>query len=98
MNISQIKRNITQYQDIDAEKALEISQLLQQEIQENLQQLSLEGLKAILDFSAYLVYKENQEATQEIEDIPNIKQNLQEAETDVMEGNLIDWNELKDEL
>lgn len=98
MNTSQTQHNITKYQDIDADKALEISQLLQQEIQNNLQQLSLDSLKAISDFSAYLVYKENQEATQEIENIPNIKQKLQEAEADVIEGNLVNWDDLKDDL
>ena len=84
--------------DIDPDEALKISKLLQQEITKNIQQLSLEGLKAISDFSAYLVYKEELEATEEIENIPNIKQKLQEAETEVLEGKLVDWNELENEL
>lgn len=98
MNINQIDSNSKTDRDIDAEEALKIAKFLQQEITDNLQQLSLEGLRAISEFSAYLVYKENLEATEEIENIPDIKQKLQEAEAEVTEEKLIDWNELKDEL
>ncbi len=98
MNTSQTQKKHKNNQYIDLDKALEISNLLQQKIKDNLQQLSLDSLKTIYDFSAYLAYKENQEATQEIEKIPNIEQKLQEAELDLIEGNLVDWNDLKDEL
>lgn len=59
---------------------------------------ALDSLKTIYDLSAYLADKENQEATHEIEKIPNIGQKLQEAELDVIEGNLVDWNDLKNGL
>lgn len=98
MNINQIDSNPKTDRDLDADEALKISKFLQQEIIDNLQQLSLEGLRAISEFSAYLVYKENLEATEEIENIPDIKQKLQEAEAEFTGGKLIDWTELKNEL
>lgn len=88
MNTNQIDSNSKTDRDIDADEALKISKFIQQEIIDNLQQLSLEGLRAISEFSAYLVYKENLEATEEIENIPDIKQKLQEAEAEVTEGKL----------
>ena len=62
MNTNQIKDISTTDIDIEPDEVLKISKLFQQEIVDNLQQLSLESLKAISNFSAYLVYKEELEA------------------------------------
>ena len=45
------------------EKATKIAQLLQAKIIKNIKQLSLEGLKKITEFSAYLVDEEEKDTT-----------------------------------
>ncbi|MGK7942964.1 MAG: hypothetical protein AB4058_00665 [Microcystaceae cyanobacterium] len=66
---------------------------IKQQIQSKLSTLSPNNLQAILEVTNYLSGKESEEATQEIREIPNIMQLLEIAETQVKNGELIDWEE-----
>lgn len=57
--------------------ALQQAAELQQQIHYSLQKLSLERLQMVADFAGYLVDKEVEEATQEIQEIPGVVETLQ---------------------
>lgn len=67
-------------------------------IQSYLDQLSTERLPVALDFIAYLVERENDEATQELLSIPGFKADLADAEQEAASDNLVDWRSLRDDL
>jgi uncharacterized protein YicC (UPF0701 family) len=96
MPITDLQVNLSTSEDfLDSETLAQID-LMQQEIQQHLQTLSLGNLETILEFAAYLSDKESEEATQEIREIPNIIEKLKEAEMDLKLGFLIDWESSDD--
>ena len=96
MNITDVQVNLSTSEDfLDTETLAQID-LTQQKIQQYLQTLSLENLKTILEFAAYLSDKESEQATQEIRKIHNIIEKLKEAEMDLQSGRLIDWKNSDD--
>lgn len=96
MTITDVQVNLSTSEDfLDSETLAQID-LMQQKIQQYLQTLSLENLKIILEFAAYLSDKESEQATQEIRGIPNVIEKLKEAEMDLQSGCLIDWKNSDD--
>jgi hypothetical protein len=53
-----------------------------QQVQEKLTRLSIEKLRIVVDFIAYLQDKETQEATDELLSITNFENELREAEAE----------------
>ncbi|WP_232306215.1 hypothetical protein, partial [Microcystis sp. T1-4] len=96
MTITDLQVNLSTSEDfLDSETLAQID-LMQQKIQQYLQTLSLENLKTILEFAAYLSDKESEQATQEIREIPKIIEKLKAAEMDLQSGHLIDWKNSDD--
>jgi Rad3-related DNA helicase len=60
--------------------ALEKAAQLQQQINQSLQQLSLERLQTVADFVAYLLDQESEAATQELMEIPGLLEKLQKQQ------------------
>jgi hypothetical protein len=91
MTLIDVQENLSTSEDfLDSETLAQID-LMQQKIQQYVQTLSVDNLKAVLKLAAYLSDKESEEATQEIRAIPNIMENLKEAEIDLQSDRLIDW-------
>ncbi|MGJ3248662.1 MAG: hypothetical protein ACFE0I_21610 [Elainellaceae cyanobacterium] len=63
-------------------------------IQLYIEQLSPERLPVALDFLAYLVERESDEATEELLAIPNLRADLEKAEQEVQSGELTDWRSI----
>jgi hypothetical protein len=68
------------------------------QIQAYIDKLSPERLPVALDFLAYLVERESEEATQELLAIPNLMTDLAEAEQEAEAGDLVDWRSIRDDL
>lgn len=91
MTLTDVEVNPSTPEDfLDSETLVQVD-LMRQKIQQYIQTLSVENLKMILEFAAYLSDKESEKATQEIRAIPNIIEHLKEAEMDLQSGCLIDW-------
>lgn len=71
---------------------------IKQQIQSQLSTLSPKNLQAILEVTTYLSEQEKEDATKEIREIPNIMQLLEIAESQVKNGELIDWEESENDL
>ncbi len=56
---------------IDSSNSASVTDL-QRQLNDSLQQLSLERLQAVVDFAAYLANAESEAATQELLDIPGL--------------------------
>lgn len=62
------------------------SQALQEQISDRLNQLSLNGLQTVLDFAAFLLDKESEEATQELLGIPGFTERFAQAQEEIAKG------------
>lgn len=71
---------------------------IQLQIQSYVEQLSPERLTVALDFLAYLVEREANEATEELLAIPGLKKELEEAESSIDSDELVDWQDIYHEL
>lgn len=71
---------------------------IRDQIQVYVNQLSFERLQVALSFLSDLAEREIDEATQEILAIPNIEQDLAEAENQVKTGRLVDWRTVRDDV
>lgn len=71
---------------------------LQLQIQSYVEQLSPERLTVALDFLAYLVEREANEATEELLAIPGFREELKEAEASVESDELVDWRDIVHDL
>ena len=71
---------------------------LQLQIQSYVEQLSPERLTVALDFLAYLVEREANEATEELLAIPGLREELQEAEASIDSDELVDWRDIRHDL
>lgn len=71
---------------------------MRDQIQDYLDQLSPERLPIALDFLAYLVERETNEATDELLRIPGFESDLEEAERDAASNKLVDWRSIRDDV
>ena len=71
---------------------------IQRQIQSYVEQLSPERLTVALDFLAYLVERESNEATEELLAIPGLLEELKEAEGSIEAGDLVDWRDIRNDL
>jgi len=77
--------------------SMEAAQLKDQ-IQTQVENLSRDRLKVVLDFLSYLNAKEEDEATQELLAIPNFERELTEAEKEMETEELVDWRTIRDDI
>ena len=68
------------------------------QINDYVDQLSVERLRGIVDLMAYLKDKEEEEATEELLAIPNFERDLLEAERNIREGRSVDWRTVRDDV
>lgn len=74
---------------------------LRNQAQAYVEQLSTEKLKVALDFLAYLIYREEEEAdeaTRELLAIPDFERDLAAAEKRANAGELIDWRDIRKDI
>ena len=71
---------------------------LQQQAVELIKQLSMEKLKAGVDYLNYLQDKEAWEATHELASDPKIVKSLERAEADVKAGRLKRWSDVRQDV
>lgn len=64
------------------------------QIKEYIDRLSPERLKVAVDFLAYLVEQEHQEATEELLKIPGLLDSLEKAEAEIPTGSYQNWRNL----
>ena len=60
-----------------------------------LNNLSSQRLQVAIDFLAYLQKKEEEEATEELLDIPDFEQKLEEAEAEAEAGEVVSWTKIR---
>ena len=70
---------------------------LLEEIERRLKRLSLERLRVVNDFLAYLEEREASEATQELLQIPGFEEALQEAARQVEQGQVVRFSDIRRE-
>lgn len=63
-------------------------------IKEYIDRLSPERLKVAIDFLAYLVERESQEATDELLKIPGLVNSLEKAEAEIPTGSYQNWRNI----
>lgn len=68
---------------------------VRQQIQSYIEQLSEEKLIVVADFLAYLVEKEDNEATEELLNIVGFENDLKEAEEQAATGNLVSFKAIR---
>ncbi len=68
---------------------------VRQQIQSYIEQLSEEKLVVAADFLAYLVEKEDNEATEELLNIVGFENDLKEAEEQAATGNLVSFKAIR---
>jgi hypothetical protein len=61
-------------------------------------QLSQERLAVVLDFLAYLVERDNSDATEELLAIPGFSAELERAEQEAESEELVDWRALRSDV
>ncbi len=66
-----------------------------QQIQSDIEQLSEEKLVVAADFLAYLVEREDNEATEELLNIIGFENDLKEAEEQAATGNLVSFKAIR---
>ncbi|BAU14743.1 hypothetical protein LEP3755_52940 [Leptolyngbya sp. NIES-3755] len=71
------------------------AEALQAQISDRLDQLSLNGLQTVLDFAAFLLDKESEEATQELLEIPGFAERFAQAQEEIAKGQTKTLNQLK---
>ncbi len=52
----------------------------------------------VADFLAYIADKENENATQELLDIPGFMESFEKGQQDIEEGRLVDWRKIRDDV
>ena len=67
---------------------------LQQQLNNSLQQLSLDRLKVLADFAAYLANAESEAATQELLAIPGLLERVKESQL-IPKDNWTNWRTLR---
>ena len=76
MTLTDVEVNPSTPEDfLDSETLVQVD-LMQQKIQQYLQTLSVENLKMILEFAAYLSDKESEKATQEMETVKSMSDRI----------------------
>lgn len=68
---------------------------LQSQINNHSDELSLNGLQTVLDFAAFLLNKESEEATQELLEIPGFVEQFAQAQEEIAKGQTKKLNQLK---
>ena len=68
------------------------------DIDHYLNQLSLERLKVVANFLAYLVNQDEEEATQELLNIPGFIESFERGKQDIAEGRLVDWRTIRNDV
>ncbi|GAA6615543.1 hypothetical protein [Scytonema sp. NUACC26] len=71
---------------------------LQEHINQYLKQLSLERLQVVADFAAYLVEKESEEATQELEEIPGLLEKIKKNREGTPKTHLVNWRSIRSDV
>lgn len=67
---------------------------IRHQIKEYIDCLSPERLKVAIDFLAYLVERESQEATEELLQIPGLINSLEKAEAEIPTGSYQNWRNI----
>jgi hypothetical protein len=67
---------------------------IRHQIKEYIDRLSPERLKVVVDFLAYLVERESQEATEELLKIPGLINTLEKAEAEIPTGRYQNWRNI----
>ena len=70
----------------------------QEQIYRYVEQLSQERLAVVLDFLAYLVERDNSDATEELLAIPGFAAELDRAEQEADTEELVDWRALRSDV
>jgi hypothetical protein len=68
---------------------------MQQQAEQYLQQLTPETLAVATDFLAYLVQKEEDNATQELLNIKGFKESFERGKQQVAEGKVTNWRNIR---
>ncbi len=68
---------------------------IRQNIEQNLNQLSLKNLNLVDKILAYLTDIESEEATAELLDIPGFIESFEKGKQDIADGRLTSWKDLK---
>jgi hypothetical protein len=71
---------------------------LQEHIDQYLKQLSLERLQVVADFVAYLADKESEEATQELEKIPGLLEEINKNREVTPKTHLVNWRTIRSDV
>lgn len=71
------------------------NQEVRQQVKSYVDKLSAEKLLVAADFLAYLVEKEDNEATQELLTIPGFENELREAEEQAATGDFVSFNAIR---
>jgi len=69
-----------------------------EQIYRYVEQLSQERLAVVLDFLAYLVERDNSDATEELLAIPGFAADLARAEQEADTEELVDWRALRSDV
>ena len=70
---------------------------LQQQLNNSLQQLSLDRLKVLADFAAYLANAESEAATQELLAIPGLLEQVKESQL-IPKDNCKNWRTIRSDV
>ena len=70
---------------------------LQQQLNNSLQQLSLDRLKVLADFAAYLANAESEAATQELLAIPGLLERVEQSQL-IPKNNCTNWRTLRSDV
>ncbi|NER00922.1 MAG: hypothetical protein F6K30_30235 [Cyanothece sp. SIO2G6] len=71
---------------------------IRSQIQSYVEQLSAEKLTVALDFLAYLVERESNEATTELLSMPGLLAELEQIENHLETDELVDWRDIRHDV
>ncbi|MEB3232231.1 MAG: hypothetical protein VKJ64_14570 [Leptolyngbyaceae bacterium] len=71
---------------------------IRSQIQSYVEQLSAEKLTVVLDFLAYLVERESNEATAELLSMPGLLAELEQVESQLETDTLADWRNIRHDV
>ena len=71
---------------------------MRRQIKEYADLLSSDAIQSAYDLLTDLMQKENEEATEELLAIPNLLEDIEMAEKDIAEGNLVNWREVRSDV
>jgi hypothetical protein len=100
MNTNEISDRANQLDQDDAEEEALLATYaqLREEINGYVYQLSVERLRTVIDFMAYLADQESQEATDELLAIPGFAEAFEKAKKNATEGKLLDWKKVRSDV